>query len=113
MSSLYNLLNQVRQKPGMYIGAPSLTSLHMFLGGYEFSRQEQNIKLTAEEKEFEGFQAWIQERFKITASVSWAKIILLYSADERAGFELFFELWDEFIQQQNQAVHLESEKIVA
>lgn len=102
MNSLYNLLKQIRSKPGLYLGVPSLSHLQMFLCGYAFSRQEQGLPLTIEEKVFEQFQPWIQQRFNISASVSWAKIILLYSADERTGFELFFELWDEFLGQQCQ-----------
>lgn len=100
MASLYNLLTKIHQKPGVYIGSPSVSSLYMFLCGYGYSRQEQGLELTAEEQEFEGFQAWVQERFQITASVSWAKVILLHSADERAGFELFFELLAEFVNKQ-------------
>lgn len=73
----------------------------MFLYGYSFSRQEQGIELTAEEQEFEQFQAWVQRRFSITASVSWAKIILLHSVDEWAGFELFFDLWSKFVDEQH------------
>jgi hypothetical protein len=93
----------------MYIGAPSVSGLHLFLCGYAFSRQEQGIENTAEEKAFEQFQPWIQQRFNTNASVSWAKIILLHSADERAGFELFFELWDEFIRQQRTPPEYSSE----
>ena len=97
MANLYNLLQKIHQKPGVYIGSPSVSSLYMFLCGYGYSRQEQGLNLTAEEQEFEKFQAWVQQRFKITASVSWAKVILLHSADERAAFELFFGLLAEFI----------------
>lgn len=97
MSDLYDLLGKIHQKPGIYIGSPSLSHLHMFLCGYAFSRQEQGMALTDQEKEFEQFQAWVQQRFNISASVSWAKIILLFSADERDGFERFFELWSEFL----------------
>ena len=113
MSGLFHLLNQIKQKPGMYIGSPSVTQLQMFLCGYFFSRQEQGLAVTLEEKTFEQFQGWVQQRFKITASVSWAKIILLYSSDERAGFEMFFELWSEFVEQHsNHAVDME-ERVVA
>ena len=113
MASLYILLNKIQQKPGLYIGVPSVSGLHMFLCGYAFSRQEQGIKVTAEEHVFEQFQPWIQQRFNINTSISWAKIILLHSADERAGFELFFELWTEFISQQLKRIPDEYEKVVA
>lgn len=111
VSTLYDLLDKIRQKPGIYIGAPSLSSLHMFLCGYTFSRQEQNLALTPEEQTFEKFQAWTQQRFQINASVSWAKIILLHTADERAGFELFFELWNDFLSEQVKEPIREYEKV--
>ena len=113
MSSLYTLLDKIHQKPGMYIGSPSLSSLHMFLCGYAFSRQEQSLPLTAEEETFDTFQNWVQQRFSISASVSWAKIILLHAASEQAGFELFYDLWNEFIAEQSDAVVNEHEKVVA
>lgn len=46
MSDLYDLLEKIHQKPGIYIGSPSLSHLHIFLCGYAFSRQEQGIALT-------------------------------------------------------------------
>lgn len=113
MSSLYSLLNKIRQKPGIYIGVPSVSNLHMFLCGYAFSRQEQGIDMTAEEETFEQFQPWIQQRFNVSDSISWAKIILLHSVDERAGFELFFQLWTEFINSKQQKTHDQYERVVA
>ena len=111
--TLYELLNKIQQKPGMYIGVPSLTHLSMFLCGYAFSLQEQGLVLTAAEEEFDRFQFWVQRRFNVNAAVSWSKIILLYSADDRAGFELFFELWNEFLNEQQQGVVVGYEKVVA
>jgi hypothetical protein len=50
MCSLYDLLNKIHQKPGVYIGAPSVSGLHLFLCGYAFSRQEQGLAITAKEQ---------------------------------------------------------------
>ncbi|MFB2876489.1 hypothetical protein [Floridanema aerugineum] len=38
------------------------------------------------------FQPWLQKRFAVNTSASWAKIILLYSGNETHGFEMFFDL---------------------
>ncbi|EKU98365.1 hypothetical protein Lepto7375DRAFT_7648 [Leptolyngbya sp. PCC 7375] len=100
MAGFNDLLNKIRQKPGMYIGSPAVSGLHLFLCGYGFARQEQGLAITVEEEVFEQFQPWVQERFGVRASVSWAKIVLLHAVDERGGFELFYELWDEFMAQQ-------------
>jgi hypothetical protein len=40
----------------------------------------------------------LQQRFQVLSVNSWAKIIMLYSVDEKAGFEYFFQLLDEFWQ---------------
>lgn len=109
MSNFYTLLSRIYQKPGLYLGSPSLSNLYMFLQGYWFSREEQGIALSQEEEEFTEFQTWIQQRFDITASVSWAKIILLHATDERDAFELFYQLWAEFISQQHPEQELKTE----
>lgn len=96
----YSLLQSIRQRPGLYIGYPSITNLFMFLSGYKFSRQAQGLTLTLEETEFQEFQPWLQKRFNVNTSASWARIILLYTIDEVHGFTVFFELLDEFIIQQ-------------
>ncbi|ASC69750.1 hypothetical protein XM38_006790 [Halomicronema hongdechloris C2206] len=108
MAGLYNLIRKIHQQPGLYVGTPSISNLYMFLCGYAFSRQEQGLEITAEEKEFEKFQTWIQQRFKISATVSWAQIILLHAADERSGFELFFELFSEFLAQHQDSENQQS-----
>ncbi|WP_448573710.1 hypothetical protein [Trichothermofontia sp.] len=99
--------------PGIYIGSPSISNLYMFLCGYGFSRQEQGLELTVQEKNFEEFQFWVQRRFNIMASVSWAKIILLHSIDERAGFDLFFELLTEFLQERKAKENMKDQLAIA
>ncbi len=99
MSALYETLHKIKQKPGMYLGTPSLTALRFFLEGYEFARDELGIKSTEQELEFHGeFQSWLQKKFNLETVSSWAKVILFYSADEKAAFTYFFDLLDEFLQ---------------
>ncbi len=52
MSGLLNVLEKIRQRPGMYLGRPSVSDLFMFLVGYEFSRSELGIDLTEPEQKF-------------------------------------------------------------
>ncbi|HBY76035.1 MAG TPA: hypothetical protein DEG47_03275, partial [Cyanobacteria bacterium UBA11148] len=47
------------------------------------------------------FQPWIQKRFNVQTVNSWAKIILLYSVDEKEAFTYFFKLLDEFLVRDN------------
>ncbi|MFH7024727.1 MAG: hypothetical protein ACHBN1_04825 [Heteroscytonema crispum UTEX LB 1556] len=100
MSGLLKVIEKIRVKPAMYLGRPSVSDLFMFLVGYEFSRSELGIDMTEEEEKFyDQFQPWLQKRFGVTTVTSWAKLIMLSCHDEKAGFEYFFQLFDEFFQQ--------------
>jgi len=99
MSGVFEILEKIRNKPGMYIGRPSVSDLFMFLVGYECSRGELGVELTEEDDDFYGeFHSWLQKKLQIETVSSWAKIIMLNCHDEKAGFERFFELLDEFKQ---------------
>jgi hypothetical protein len=99
MSGLFDILEKIKARPGMYIGKASVSDFFMFLAGYKTARREFGIEPTEQENEFYGeFQPWLQQRFQVLSVNSWAKIIMLYSVDEKAGFEYFFQLLDEFWQ---------------
>ena len=97
MDEFYSLLREIQRIPGMYIGAPSVSDLFMFLCGYQYARFQQNIPAASGELEFSEFQPWLQAHYKLSSSASWAKIILLYSTTEAQGFETFYKLLDEFL----------------
>ena len=95
--NLYELLTEIKHKPGMYLGRPSVSDLFMFLNGYEFARSQMGQELDeAEILFYDTFQPWLQERLGVRSVTSWAKLIMLSCHDERAGFEKFFTLLDEF-----------------
>jgi hypothetical protein len=93
---LYSLLKDIRARPGMFLGNVSIVRLRSFLDGYRSARADLGLPLTEQEKAFNEFQAWIQQRFKITSNQGWDRIILFYSTDERAALDSFFELFDQF-----------------
>ena len=96
MLDLYDLIRNIQKRPAMYLGQPSITHLRSFLSGYFFARHQLGASETDQEKHFDNFQTWIQQKFKITTSQSWDKIILFFSQDEQKALEQFFELFDEF-----------------
>lgn len=93
---LYEMLQEIEKRPGMYLGKRSITRLRSFLDGYMGAREDLGLPQTEQEREFNGFQEWIQERFNITSSHGWDSIILFYSADERDALDKFFELFEKF-----------------
>jgi len=112
MSGMFEILEKIRFKPGMYIGRASVSDLFMFLVGYKTARRELGIKPSVEEMEFtEHFHDWLQQRYKVRTSNSWANIILLFTRDEKDAFEQFFKLLDEF-KQRNKSLDGNAEKVI-
>ncbi len=104
MSNLYELLQKIKKSPSLYLGRYSIVSFQSFLCGYGAARREAGSPKTSENKKFSEFQEWIQKRFGIESTQSWASIILFYYEDERIALDKFFELWSEFL---NREEHLE------
>ncbi|MBC7971079.1 MAG: hypothetical protein H7Z11_13335 [Verrucomicrobia bacterium] len=96
MVDLYDLLHNIQKRPAMYLGEPSISHLRTFLAGYFFARHQFGEPETDQEKQFSNFQAWVQQKFKLTSSQSWDKVILFYSQDEHKALEQFFALFTEF-----------------
>ena len=97
----YEMLQRIKQRPGMFLGQCSITRLRAFLDGYMGSRSDLGLLPTQQELEFNQFQEWVQTRFKISSSHGWDSIILFYSADERDALNNFFELFEQFCNSEN------------
>jgi hypothetical protein len=97
MTGLYEVLQKIKPRPGMYIGRASVSDLFHFLVGYEFARGELDIEPTDWENDFhENFQPWVQKKYHVSTSNSWAKIIMLHCGSEQEGLNAFYRLLDEF-----------------
>lgn len=97
MTDIYELIQRIRSRPSMYLGKPYITRFKAFLDGYIGARNDLGFALNEQEETLNKFQEWIQSRFKITSSHSWAEIILFYSGDVRDALDKFFELFDKFL----------------
>ena len=95
---LYKLFEQIKKRPGMFLGHVSIRNFNMFIGGYSCARMSLKLAPTEQELEFAGFQDWIQEKYNVTACHSWAGIILLNSEDDKAAFWKFFDLLEEYLE---------------
>lgn len=96
MTDLFQLLERIKARPAMYLGKPSLTRLKAFLDGYIGARNDLGFPLPEQEEILNNFQIWIQAKFKISSSHSFADIILFYCQDEREALTKFFDLWENF-----------------
>jgi len=95
----FDLLQRIKQRPGMYLGKCSITRLRAFLDGYETARAELGFADTEQQQQLDGFQEWIQERYQITSTHGWDSIILFFSVDEKDALDKFFKLLEEFLYQ--------------
>lgn len=105
-TGLLEILNKIKTQPGMYLGRPSVSDLFIFLAGYKTARRELKVELTDQEVSFyQNFHQFVETKYNLHSSNSWAKIIMLYCPDEKKGFESFFHLFEEFQQQEFKAQH--------
>lgn len=104
---LHHLLERIKQRPGMYIGQCSITRLNMLLVGYSQARMELGLPRTEQEKNFDNFQEWIQDKFNINSSQSWESIILSNSTNEKDAFYKFFQLFEQFLHGVTKTANLE------
>jgi hypothetical protein len=91
------ILKGIKKRPGIFLGTNSITKLDMLLRGYSLGRKELGVPPTEPEREFEGFQSWVEEKYGINSGQSWSKIILFYSVDEHEALQKFFELFEEYL----------------
>ncbi|NES25005.1 MAG: hypothetical protein F6K41_40375 [Symploca sp. SIO3E6] len=97
MDGIFGLLEKISQKPGLYLGSPSVTALRHFLVGYKFARQEMGIVPNELELDFyHEFQPWLQRYFQIQTPNAWDKVLLFKYLDEERAFSRFFQLLEEF-----------------
>lgn len=91
MEQIFHLLDNIRDKYGVYIGEPSLERLSHFLSGYACAL----LDLTGERVVFDAaFQRFAEARFGENGQ-HWDKLISEGREPEKA-FSLFFVLLEEF-----------------
>ncbi|WP_025744100.1 hypothetical protein [Aquimarina pacifica] len=93
MSQIVKILNEIKSKPAMYIGRSSIFCLRAYLFGCYRSLPKEDIEFLND------FQSWIENKYKIDTSHSWADILHFYSTDEQDALKLFFNEFDEFLNQ--------------
>jgi hypothetical protein len=94
VSHVIRLLNELRKRPGMYIGAPLLSRLAFFLRGYDMGAER--VGAAPPDPFLYEFREWIYGRFGLV-NRSWEDLIIADAGGDREGFVRFWELFDEFI----------------
>src|SRR5438067_579336 len=96
MGTILDVLQKVRERPGIILGRPSASNLYFFLSGFAWGRQDAG----AGDYDFlAGFNQWVHDRYQITSTQGWAKIIEFYTMNEAEEMALFWKLLDEYLAQ--------------
>ncbi len=97
VGSVYDLLDVIRKKPGLFIGEASITALRAYIDGFLAGLRGIGQRLGDEEPQFDGFFDWIAARYGFEEStIGWKAILLQAAGREDAALARFFEELDEF-----------------
>ncbi len=105
MPTISDLLERIRQRPGMYLGERSLTALRSTLAGYELALGLHRIEGDLSMRLPVGFNDWVAYRQHFYEPTSgWKNMILSKSQSEAVAFDRFFELLDQFTDRKSRIV---------
>lgn len=93
MEKIYEILEQMKKRPAMYLGKKSIILLEAFINGYLDREKEIDNNYIPS---FSYFANYVKEYYDNQISNSWAKIILFYSADDEEAFDIFYNILDDF-----------------
>jgi hypothetical protein len=96
MGSILDMIDKIRERPGILLGSPSASTLYNFLSGFAYARKE---NCPGDYEFLNDLNRWIRERYQVTSSQGWPKIIEFYSFSEADQMNLFWKLFDEFLAQ--------------
>ncbi len=92
---IFKKLQDIKKRPGMYLGRDSLDLLKAYMDGWISAHQELNCNLDL--SFFSDFQTYIQDYYKVLSDQNWANIIKFYSVDDREALDLFYVHLEKFI----------------
>lgn len=94
-----SFFKEIRRRPGMYIGSPSITALNYYIYGI---RSAEWFDLIPPGKQFKGFsfdefEEWVAKRYNPERrSTNSFHVALLSAKSEREGFYIWFSWYDAF-----------------
>lgn len=95
--NIFDLLTNIKPRPGLYFGGHSIVKLKSFLDGYYYALLANSIN--GDEDFWNKFQLFVSSKYHINTSQSWDKIILFFSNDEVDALDKFFDLFELFCEE--------------
>lgn len=117
--NIYDLLDRLRQRTGLYLGVKSISRLSAFLDGYVLAFDDARLVLEMGDPSFARFSEWVAQHYDQPDSVaSWNDLILWEVDDEEIAVDEFFKLLDKFRAEESEEkfrsaearLHLETDK---
>ena len=103
-SLIIAMLERIRERPAMYLPERSISLLDSYLQGYNAALSDAGYRQEdGNEGIMTGFQRFVEKRFKIKLSVSWANILRFVNSSDAFAFVAFWEIWDEYLTQRRRA----------
>ena len=96
--SVIGILKRIRERPGVFLGGASVERLHMFMLGYEICLYEEKYQSDEGFSMMSGFREFMRKKYRVQMSKTWADIISFYSGDDKEAFDLFYKLFDEYLE---------------
>lgn len=92
-NSIVSVINTVRRSPSLYIGEHSITRFKAFLDGYIFAQEEAGNEI-ADFEMLNIFQKKVSQKYSLTTTHGWDRILLFFAGSEGDALNLFWTLWD-------------------
>jgi hypothetical protein len=95
--TIYDMLDVIRVRSGMWIGDPEITRLNAFIDGFRTGLNAAHVMLEPERPPFADFHAWIANRLgRRLNGYGWSLMLLEACGSEKAAFERFWLELDAF-----------------
>ena len=95
-NTFFDLLADIRARPCLYLGRKSLLVFRSWLEGYRFGSSRPGLPPLPDESEFDGFDAFVCDKYRWHDVGGWASKIAYYHRDDALALDEFFNLVDEF-----------------
>jgi len=96
------LLQDIKNRPGVYLGKKKLDGLATFLSGYMCCLNDRNI---VDYGNLKGFQEFIEKHYELQDNVKvcrhWSDIISFFNETEEEAFDEFYVLLEQFQKEKN------------
>lgn len=98
INNQFELIELIKQRPGLYIDSNNITSMQNFLNGYDFACLVNEIEYNNVYPLFWYFHEWVMEKYNwYESTAGWKNIILKNNNDDEIkALEVFFEMINEF-----------------